>query len=179
MQSSAPRVTGLQCSRGICPHSAGNWCPVFVVSAVILSQWWADNNPHNTGSRLRHRTPQVPGLRKILAWRQWESRVITRAVNEPSRRLEIGMPMHLCMGVLISHLLTVFRSLLKHSVWTLSSGLIVKALVGTFNTHWDRQMRCGHGCLLDEPASQWEERIYIPTFATHLPISVWTRRRPY
>ena len=30
----------------------------------------------------------------------------------------------------------------------------------------------GCGCLLDEPASQWEECIYIRTFATHLPISM-------
>ena len=30
----------------------------------------------------------------------------------------------------------------------------------------------GRGCVLDEPASQWEERVYIHTFATHLPISV-------
>ena len=30
----------------------------------------------------------------------------------------------------------------------------------------------GRGCLLDEPASQWEECIYIRTFATHLPISM-------
>ena len=31
----------------------------------------------------------------------------------------------------------------------------------------------GCGCLLDEPASQWEECIYIRTFATHLPISMF------
>ena len=30
----------------------------------------------------------------------------------------------------------------------------------------------GRGCLLDEPASQWEAFIYIHTFATHLPISM-------
>ena len=31
----------------------------------------------------------------------------------------------------------------------------------------------GRGCLLDEPASQWEACIYIHTFATHGPISTW------
>ena len=30
----------------------------------------------------------------------------------------------------------------------------------------------GHGCLLDEPASQWEACIYIHMFATHGPISM-------
>ena len=30
----------------------------------------------------------------------------------------------------------------------------------------------GRGCLLDEPASQWEACIYIHTFATHLLISM-------
>ena len=30
----------------------------------------------------------------------------------------------------------------------------------------------GRGCLLDEPASQWEACIYMRTFATHLPISM-------
>ena len=30
----------------------------------------------------------------------------------------------------------------------------------------------GRGCMLDEPVSQWEECIYIRTFATHLPISM-------
>ena len=34
----------------------------------------------------------------------------------------------------------------------------------------------GRGCLLDEPTSQLEARIYILTFTTHLPISVCVRK---
>ena len=65
-------------------------------------------------------------------------------------------------------------------------GVLIPSDFGTSSIHirWEggtlRSVRAlqtygpisGRGCLLDEPASQWEACIYIRTFATHGPISV-------
>ena len=69
----------------------------------------------------------------------------------------------------IAHCPAITRCSVKDTFnWTWVKGKICLC------PHWDRHMRCkrrnrGRGCLLDE-------RIYILTFTTHLPISVCVRK---
>ena len=73
-----------------------------------------------------------------------------------------------------NNLLTVGRSLRQFSRCFYKSvklSLMISDTLGSVRALQTYGPISGRGCLLDEPASQWEACIYIHTFATHGPIS--------